>query len=154
MSMKKIESNQRKFAKKDAKNKRVELDALSDPDTLFGRAEKAMGDGWFSIVAQNKDHRGELIAGLRARIGGKSVARILINDIVIIDKCGKHYEILGSVSSKGAKELVKEMRIPAGLLVVGKTEVDEEGGVEFEEDGNNEDASNDAEEGELDINAI
>ena len=49
---------------------------------------------------------------------------------------------------------MKEMRIPAGLLVVGKTEVDEEGGVEFEEDVNNEGGSNDAEEGDLDINAI
>jgi translation initiation factor IF-1 len=150
--MKNIEANQRKFAKKDARNKRVENDALSDPNTLFGRAEKALGNGWFSIVAQNKQHRGEVIADVRARIGGKSVARILTNDIVIIDMCGSVYEILGSVSVKNAKELVKERRIPSNLLALGKEDLTEEGGIEFEDDADKNEAK--TEDDEINIDSI
>ena len=152
MSMKNIEANQRKFAKKDARNKRVENDALSDPNTLFGRAEKALGNGWFSIVAQNKQHRGEVIPDVRARIGGKSVARILTNDIIIIDMCGSVYEILGSVSVKNAKELVKERRIPSNLLALGKEDLTEEGGIEFEDDADKNEAK--TEDDEINIDSI
>jgi translation initiation factor IF-1 len=151
--MKNIEANQRKFAKKDARNKRVENDALSDPNTLFGRAEKALGNGWFSIVAQNKQHRGEVITDVRARIGGKSVARILTNDIVIIDMCGSVYEILGSVSVKNAKELVKERRIPSNLLALGKEDLTEGGGIEFEDDADKNDEAK-TEDDEINIDSI
>ena len=152
MSMKNIEANQRKFAKKDARNKRVENDALNDPNTLFGRAEKALGNGWFSIIAQNKQHRGEIITDVKARIGGKSVARILTNDIIIIDMCGSVYEILGSVSVKNAKELVKERRIPSNLLALGKDDLTEEGGVEFEDDVEKNDSK--TEDDEINIDSI
>ena len=152
MSMKNIEANQRKFAKKDARNKRVENDALNDPNTLFGRAEKALGNGWFSIIAQNKQHRGEIITDVKARIGGKSVARILTNDIIIIDMCGSVYEILGSVSVKNAKELVKERRIPSNLLVLGKDDLTEEGGIEFEDDVEKNDSK--TEDDEINIDSI
>ena len=150
--MKNIEANQRKFAKKDARNKRVENDALNDPNTLFGRAEKALGNGWFSIIAQNKQHRGEIITDVKARIGGKSVARILTNDIIIIDMCGSVYEILGSVSVKNAKELVKERRIPSNLLALGKDDLTEEGGVEFEDDVEKNDSK--TEDDEINIDSI
>ena len=150
--MKNIEANQRKFAKKDARNKRVENDALNDPNTLFGRAEKALGNGWFSISAQNKQHRGEIITDVKARIGGKSVARILTNDIIIIDMCGSVYEILGSVIVKNAKELVKERRIPSNLLALGKDDLTEEGGVEFEDDVEKNDSK--TEDDEINIDSI
>jgi len=44
-------------------------------------------------------------------------------------------EILGNVSAKNAKGLIKERRIPANLLVKTSSEaVTEEGGIEFDEE--------------------
>jgi len=135
-NMKKLEANQKKQIKKDAKNSRVEAVALSDPDAIFGRAIKACGDGWFDIVVQHSTkHRENLVEG-RARIGGRSVARIAVNDVLIIarDENGR-MEILGNVAAKNAKLLIKERRIPANLLVRTSSEdVTEEGGIEFDED--------------------
>jgi len=135
-NMKKLEANQKKQIKKDAKNSRVEAVALSDPDAIFGRAIKACGDGWFDIVVQHSTkHRENLVEG-RARIGGRSVARIAVNDVLIIarDENGR-MEILGNVSAKNAKGLIKERRIPANLLVKTSAEdATEEGGIEFDEE--------------------
>lgn len=135
MNMKKLEANQKKQLKKDAKNGRVENNALDDPKALFGRVIKACGNGWFDIIVQHSDkHRDTLIEG-RAKVRGKSVARVAVNDIIIVSSESAPIEILGLVKGKNAKGLVKDRRVPAHLLTKTSTdEPDEEGGIEFEEE--------------------
>jgi len=151
-NMKNLEQQQKRAAKKDARNARVESRAIDDPTTLFGRAEKALGDGWFNVIVQNEDHRMELTPGLRARIAGKSVAFIRVNDILILGKCGRTYEIFGAVNIKNAKKLVKEQRIPAHLINSAADKEDDEGGIEFDHEGEQEEPS--TADADIDVDAI
>jgi hypothetical protein len=153
MNMKKLEANQKKQLKKDAKNGRVENNALDDPRALFGRVIKACGNGWFDIIVQHSEkHRETLIEG-RAKVRGKSVARVAVNDIIIVSIEGTPIEILGLVTNKNAKGLVKDRRVPAHLLTkTSSDDPDEEGGIEFEE--GEQVAENGEPEKEIDVDAI
>ena len=111
--------------RKKKRNAALEVQALDDPSVLFGRAMKSLGDGWFQVAVQHPGHRNTLIES-RARVGGKSVARIQVNDMVMIvldqpwlpsqgtDLVGR-LEIMGTMSRKNAGELFKAQRIPADL---------------------------------------
>jgi len=157
MNMKKLEANKKKQLKKDAKNGRVENNALDDPKALFGRVIKACGNGWFDIIVQHSDkHRETLVEG-RAKVRGKSVARVAVNDIIIVSIEGTPskniIEILGLVTPKNAKNLVRDNRVPAHLLTKTSTDdPDEEGGIEFEE--GEPVPENGAPEKEIDVDAI
>jgi hypothetical protein len=132
VNMKQQKNKRAAMEKKQKRNLAIENAALDDQDTLFGRAVRARGDGWFDIILQNEKHRGELFE-TRARIGGHSVARINVNDIIIVAKSGNICEILGLISTKSAKGLVKERRIPSSLLVERSEADGEEGGIEFDD---------------------
>lgn len=102
-------------SKKARKNERVELNALTDKDARFGRTIKALGNGMFRVVISEKDYPERLLE-ITARVGGRGVARIQINDIVIIAESGRAFEVLGSVSRKNTLMLQKEKRIHPALL--------------------------------------
>ena len=148
--MKQQKNKRAAMEKKQKRNLAIENAALDDPASLFGRAERARGDGWFDIIMQHEKHRGELFE-TRARIGGHSVARISVNDIIIVAKSGNIYEILGLVSTKSARGLIKDKRIPSSLLVERSEGGEDEGGVVFED---TVEEKPDGEEGDIDVDAI
>lgn len=86
--------------------------ALKTEDALFGRATKSLGNGRFRIITTDDDGR-SLEAD--AAIGGRSVVRIQIGDIVIVgrNESSKHvtYEILGSCDKKAVKQLREAKRL-------------------------------------------
>jgi hypothetical protein len=117
--------------KKAKRNLRVETAAVEDDDALFGRTLKAEGNGWFRIaVADPKDRK--RIIEVHARVGGRSVARIATNDIVIVAQSGKTYELMGSVSRNTVNKLQKDKRIHPALLSEAAEE--DEVGILFERD--------------------
>jgi len=148
--MKQMKNKRAAMEKKQKRNLAIENAALDDPESLFGRALRARGDGWFDIVLQHEKHRGELFE-TRARIGGHSVARISVNDIIIVAKSGNIYEILGLVSTKSARGLIKDKRIPSSLLVERSEGDEDEGGVVFED---TVEEKPDGDEGAVDVDAI
>jgi hypothetical protein len=116
--------------KKAKRNLRVVSSAVEDEEALFGRTIKAEGNGWFKIAVADPKDRKRLIE-VHARVGGRSVARICTNDIVIVAQSGKVYELMGSVNADTAKKLQKDKRIHPGLLSdAGMNE--EELGIVFE----------------------
>ena len=149
-NMKNLEQQQKRAAKKDARNTRVESRAIDDPTTLFGRAEKALGNGWFNVIVQNEDHRMELTPG-RGEVRG-NIAFIRVNDILILGKRGRTYEIFGVVNIKNAKKLVKEQRIPAHLINSAADKEDDEGGIEFDHEGEQEEPL--TADADIDVDAI
>jgi hypothetical protein len=150
VNMKQMKNKRAAMEKKQKRNLAIENAALDDPESLFGRALRARGDGWFDIVLQHEKHRAELFE-TRARIGGHSVARINVNDIIIVAKSGNIYEILGLISTKSAKGLIKEKRIPSTLLVERSEEDGENGGIEFDD---TIEEKPEGEQAEIDIEAI
>uniref|UniRef100_A0A6C0BCM8 Uncharacterized protein n=1 Tax=viral metagenome TaxID=1070528 RepID=A0A6C0BCM8_9ZZZZ len=150
VNMKQMKNKRAAMEKKQKRNLAIENAALDDPESLFGRALRARGDGWFDIVLQHEKHRGELFE-TRARIGGHSVARISVNDIIIVAKSGNIYEILGLVSTKSARGLIKDKRIPSSLLVERSEGDEDEGGVVFED---TVEEKPDGDEGAVDVDAI
>jgi translation initiation factor IF-1 len=118
--------------KKEKKNERVEANALTDKDARFGRAIKALGNGMFRVIISEKDHI-ERLMEVTARVGGRSVARIQINDIVVVAESGSVYELLGSITRKSALLLQKEKRIHPGLLTETSGEEGEDQ-IQFDED--------------------
>jgi hypothetical protein len=123
---KNLAKSQRAAEKKQKHNSGIEGSAIDDPDALFGRALKSLGNGWFQIAVQDPNRRESLIEAVAA-IGGRSVIRIQINDIVVVAQSGKRYELMGSISRKGALHLQSQKRIPKTLLVEGCGEEVEEG---------------------------
>jgi hypothetical protein len=132
--------------RKKKRNAALEAQALDDPSVLFGRAMKSLGDGWFQVAVQHPGHRNTLVES-RARVGGKSVARIQVNDMVMIvldqpwhasqgtDLIGR-LEIMGTMSRKNASELFKAQRIPADLYknIGPGGDEDDDGGVSFDDE--------------------
>jgi hypothetical protein len=89
---------------------------------------------------------------VEARIGGKSVCRVDLNDIVIVADSGDCYEILGKMDPHQINKLFKEDRIHPGLMNRGDpSEVVEEDRIEFDYEDPKKKEEN---EEEIDINAI
>lgn len=107
----------KKIARKEKHNSRVAFSAMDDDSALFGRAIKALGNCRFRVVVP--DARGSLKEE-DARIGGKSVIRIEINDIVIVARSGKDLEIMGRMDRKGTARLQKENRIHPALITASE----------------------------------
>ena len=112
---KNIQKSLRGAERKARKNDRVEADALDDPDVLFGRTVKHLGHGQFTIVVQDPDHRDRLIEVI-AKIIDKNTMRIAINDLVIVVKSGKSFELKGKLSTKSAKKLRNDKKIQSALM--------------------------------------
>lgn len=112
---KNIQKSLRGIERKARKNDRVEADALDDPDVLFGRTVKHLGHGQFTIVVQDPDHRDRLIEVI-AKIIDKNTMRIAINDLVIVVKSGKSFELKGKLSTKSAKKLRNDKKIQSALM--------------------------------------
>lgn len=102
--------------RKARKNDKVEAEAMDDPDVLFGRTVKHLGHGQFTIVVQEPGHRERLIEVI-AKVVDKNTMRIAINDLVIVVKSGKFYELKGKLSTKSAKKLRNDKRIQPALLL-------------------------------------
>ena len=101
--------------RKARKNDKVEAEAMDDPDVLFGRTVKHLGHGQFTIVVQEPDHRDRLIEVI-AKVVDKNTMRIAINDLVIVVKSGKFFELKGKLSTKSAKKLRNDKKIQPALL--------------------------------------
>lgn len=91
--------------------------AVQDTEALFGRAIKTLGNGRFRIQTTDLDgHPTEADAA----IGGRSVVRIQIGDIVIVgrNESSKRctYEILGSCDKKTIKQLKDAKRLHPSLF--------------------------------------
>jgi hypothetical protein len=150
--------------RKKMRNAALEAQALDDPSVLFGRAMKSLGDGWFQVAVQHPGHRNTLVES-RARVGGKSVARIQVNDMVMIvldqpwlpsqgtDLVGR-LEIMGTMSRKNAGELFKAQRIPGDLYknIGPGGDEDDDGGISFDDE--EEEKKPDAPDAEVNIDDI
>ena len=112
---KNMQKSLRGVERKARKNDRVEADALDDPDVLFGRTVKHLGHGQFTIVVQDPDHRDRLIEVI-AKIIDKNTMRIAINDLIIVVKSGKSFELKGKLSTKSAKKLRNDKKIQSALM--------------------------------------
>jgi translation initiation factor IF-1 len=92
-------------------------DAVIDDTALFGRTVKSLGNKRFRIQVPDKDGRG---SEAEAVVGGKSVVRIQIGDVVIVgrnESAGKiSYEILGSCDKKTVKQLRDTKRLHESLF--------------------------------------
>lgn len=102
---------------------------MDDRTTLFGIAKKHLGNGMFLIDVQDEKHR-EHIYEVTAKAVRTNIARIMVNDVVIVAQSGRHFELEGTMSRKNIKALIAERRIPAAFI--GSTTEEEEGGIEFE----------------------
>ena len=92
-------------------------EALTDESALFGRVLKSLGNSRFRIQVPDSDGRG---SEAEAVVGGKSVVRIQIGDLVIVgrnESAGKiSYEILGSCDKKTVKQLRDADRLHESLF--------------------------------------
>lgn len=113
---KNMQRSMRGVERKARKNDKVEAEAMDDPDVLFGRTVKHLGHGQFTIVVQEPGHRERLIEVI-AKVVDKNTMRIAINDLVIVVKSGKFYELKGKLSTKSAKKLRNDKRIQPALLL-------------------------------------
>ena len=147
--MKNLKNKQRANDRRYKKNSRVENDAIDDLGVIFGKTVKTLGGGMFRVAVPHPEHKHELIE-VTAKAVDKNMARICLNDIVILVLSGRNYEVKGNVSLKNIKLLVKNNRIhPA--LVESEHKADD-GGFEFDVEEKKETA--DDEEAEIDISAI
>jgi hypothetical protein len=147
----------KKIERKSLHNKRKQGDAIEDEDSKFGRTIKALGNCRFKIMVPDYRHPdynenpNRPLVEVEARIGGKSVCRIDINDIVIVADSGDIYEIVGKMDPHQATKLFKDNRIHSGLM--NRTDSQEVGasssGIEFVYEAEKPAASD-----EIDINAI
>jgi hypothetical protein len=147
----------KKIERKNNHNKRMQDTAFSDDDAKFGKTIKALGNCRFRIMIPDYRHPeyeknpNRPLVEVEARIGGKSVCRVDLNDIVIVADSGDCYEILGKMDPHQATKLFKEERIHPGLMNRGDpSEIADEDRIEFDY----EDPKKKAEEEEIDINAI
>jgi translation initiation factor IF-1 len=127
--MKKMEQKQKRDAKKSVRNSKEEDKAMDDRTTLFGFAKKHLGNGMFLIDVQDEKHR-EHIYEVTAKAVRTNIARIMVNDVVIVSQSGKHFELEGNMSRKNIKHLISLKRIPSSFM--GSTTEEDEGGIEFE----------------------
>jgi translation initiation factor IF-1 len=147
VNMKNLKNKLRADERRDKKNSRVENEAIDDPSVIFGKTVKTLGGGMFRVAIPHQEHKHELIE-VTAKAVDKNMARICLNDVVIIVLSGRNYELKGNVSSKNIKLLAKTQRIhPA--LVESEHKADD-GGFEFVV----EEKKEGAEEEEIDISAI
>jgi len=128
-NMKKMEQKQKRDAKKSVRNSKEEDKAMDDETTLFGVAKKHLGNGMFLIDVQDEKHR-EHVYEVTAKAVRTNIARIVVNDVVIVAQSGKHFELEGTMSRKNIKTLISDRRIPASFI--GSTTEENEGGIEFE----------------------
>jgi len=149
----------KKIERKNFHNKRVQDDAFSDETAKFGKTIKALGNCRFRIMMPDyrspdyQHNKKRPLIEVEARIGGKSVCRVDLNDIVIVADSGDCYEILGKMDPHQATKLFKEDRIHPGLMNRGDpSEAINEEGIEFDYEDPKKAAA--AEEEEIDINAI
>ena len=129
VNMKKMKNNLVRQQRKEDKNAKVEAAALTDPDVLFGKVIKTMGDAMFRVYIPNPKHKSELIE-VTAKAVDKNMARICVNDIVIVVQSGSKFEIMGNVSARNIKMLVLDKRLHSSLVEVGRGDADD--GIEFE----------------------
>jgi hypothetical protein len=122
---KNLQKSARGAERKSRKNDRVEAEAIDDPDVLFGRTIKHLGHGQFTIVVQEPGHREHLIEVI-AKVVDKNTVRIAINDLVIVVKSGKTFELKGRLSAKSAKKLRNDKKIQTALLQESTGGEDEE----------------------------
>lgn len=129
VNMKNMKSKKAAQERKERKNANVEAEALTDPDVLFGKAFKSVGGGAFRVYIPNPKHKAELIE-VTAKAVDKNMARICVNDIVIVVQSGTHFELKGNVSARNIKKLVLDKRLHPSLVETGQG--DDEDGIEFE----------------------
>lgn len=150
----------KKIERKNLHNKRVQDSAFDDDAAKFGKTIKALGNCRFRIMVPDyrsddyeKNKKRPLIE-VEARIGGKSVCRVDLNDIVIVADSGDCYEILGKMDPHQVTKLFKEDRIHPGLMnrTDSSEQVDGEG-IEFDYEDPKKAAEAEKDE-EIDINAI
>ena len=128
-NMKKMEKKLKRDAKKSLRNTKEEDKAMDDMSTLFGIAKKHLGNGIFLIDVQDEKHR-EHIYEVTAKAVRTNIARIMVNDVVIVSHSGRIFELEGTMSRKNIKTLIADRRIPAAFI--GSSMEEEEGGIEFE----------------------
>jgi hypothetical protein len=146
VNMKNLKNKKASQERKERKNAALENDALSDPDVLFGKAIKTMGDGMFRVQLPNPKRRVELIE-VTAKAVDKNMARIAVNDIVIVVQSGTLYEVKGNVSARNIKTLITSKRLHHSLIDGGSGAADD--GIDFVFE-----APNEADEDEIDLDAI
>ena len=129
VNMKNMKNNLVRQQRKENKNAKVEAAALTDPDVLFGKVIKTMGDAMFRVYIPNPKHKSELIE-VTAKAVDKNMARICVNDIVIVVQSGSNFEVKGNVSARNIKTLVLDKRLHSSLVEVGRGDGDD--GIEFE----------------------
>lgn len=129
VNMKNMKNNLVRQQRKENKNAKVEAAALTDPDVLFGKVIKTMGDAMFRVYIPNPKHKSELIE-VTAKAVDKNMARICVNDIVIVVQSGSKFELMGNVSARNIKTLVLDKRLHSSLVEVGRGDGDD--GIEFE----------------------
>ena len=128
------------------KNKKALAEAMNGKDAIFGKVEKAFGNGLFQITIA--DHRGapKLVQGLIRGVfkgGAKSVAFLAAGMYTIladVEARSEVHEILGVISTKKQiQELKKEGLFPKCLVqedaadeLFDYTDVKEEGDEEEE----------------------
>jgi hypothetical protein len=127
--MKNMKNKKASQERKERKNANVEAEAMTDPDVLFGKAIKTMGDGMFRVYIPNPKHKSELIE-VTAKAVDKNMARICVNDIVIVVQSGSNFEVKGNVSARNIKTLVLDKRLHSSLVEAGRGDADD--GIEFE----------------------
>lgn len=105
--------------------------AMMDDTALFAKVVKALGNCRFRILCP--DEKGKAAREVDARIGGNSVTRILLGDIVIVGRntSSDHetYEILGSLDKTQIKDLQTVRRLHPALIDMGE---DTDDGIEFD----------------------
>lgn len=129
VNMKNMKNKKASQERKERKNANVEAEAMTDPDVLFGKAIKTMGDGMFRVYIPNPKHKGELME-VTAKAVDKNMARICVNDIVIVVQSGSNFEVKGNVSARNIKKLVLDKRLHSSLVDAGHGDADD--GIEFE----------------------
>jgi len=129
VNMKNMKNNLVRQQRKENKNAKVEAEALTDPDVLFGKVIKSMGDGMFRVYIPNPKHKAELIE-VTVKAVDKNMARICVNDIAIVVQSGSKFELMGNVSARNIKRLVLDKRLHPSLVETGQG--DDEDGIEFE----------------------
>ena len=129
--MKNMKNKKASQERKEKKNAKVEAEALTDPDVLFGKVNKTMGDGMFRVYIPNPKHKSEIIE-VTAKAVDKNMARICVNDIVIVVQSGSKFEVMGNVCARNIKRLIQEKRLHPSLVETGQG--DEGDGIEFDTD--------------------
>jgi hypothetical protein len=136
-----MKAHQKGKNRKEVRNGRLEIDAMNDTETLFGRVMKPLGGGNFLICVQDPDHRDRLLEEQHGHIAGAATARININDVIICAESGRggksgkrQFEVLGSMSKKNINALIQQKRIQPSLVVErGERAGDDEGGIVFDD---------------------